>query len=207
VIPIWSFLAVTIPLVLTPGASTAVVLRNSIAGGIRAGLETAVGINAGSLCYGLLSAFGVALLLRRWPSLWTTLRMGGVAYLAWLGWRSVRRGLSGEFTAPVLVEHAREGATARNLYEGLITNLLNPAIATFYIVLVPQFVPGDVPAAKGILLLTIVHISVAATWHAAWAIAGGTLSGALTSGRPRQVLEVTAGVALVALAVRMAITA
>ncbi len=64
VIPMWAFLAVTVPLVLTPGASTAVVLRNSLAGGTRAGLETAVGANAGSLCYGLLCAFGFALALR-----------------------------------------------------------------------------------------------------------------------------------------------
>jgi threonine/homoserine/homoserine lactone efflux protein len=206
VLPIWSFLAIAIPLVLTPGVSTAVVLRNSIAGGVRAGIETAVGLNLGSLCYGLLSAFGVALLLRRWPSLWTTLRMGGVAYLGWLGWRSLRRGFAGEFASPSIVEHARGSASARNLYEGIITNLLNPALATFYIVVVPQFVPNDVPAAKGILMLTIVHIAMAAAWHIAWAIAGGTLAGTLASGRPRQVLEVTAGIALVVLAVRMAMT-
>src|SRR5512145_605679 len=74
VIPIWAYLAVTVPLVLTPGASTAVVLRNSIAGGTRAGVQTAIGINAGSCFYGCLTAFGVALLLQRWPGVWSALR-------------------------------------------------------------------------------------------------------------------------------------
>src|SRR6186997_2016799 len=88
---VWGFVAVTVPLVLTPGASTAVVLRNSLSGGVRAGLVTAVGVNAGSLGYGLLTAFGFALMLQRWPSAWTVLRAGGVVYLAWLGLQSLRR--------------------------------------------------------------------------------------------------------------------
>ena len=91
VIPVWAFVAVALPLVLVPGASTAVVLRNSLAGGTRAGLETAVGINAGSLFYGCLSGLGIALALQRWPGLWTALRTGGILYLTWLGAQSLRR--------------------------------------------------------------------------------------------------------------------
>ena len=75
-IPVWGFIAVTLPLVLTPGASTAVVLRNSLAGGMRAGVATAIGVNSGSICYGLLTAFGFALALQRWPAAWVALRAG-----------------------------------------------------------------------------------------------------------------------------------
>ena len=78
-VPVWGFIAVTAPLVLSPGPSTAVVLRNSIAGGARAGLFTAAGANTGSFCYGLLTAFGFAAALQRWPSAWLVLRWGGVA--------------------------------------------------------------------------------------------------------------------------------
>ena len=81
----WSFLAVAVPLVLTPGASTAVVLRNSLSGGVRGGLETAVGANAGSVCFGLLCAGGFSLALARWPQVWVVLRVAGCLYLAWLG--------------------------------------------------------------------------------------------------------------------------
>src|SRR5262245_49358339 len=88
-IPIAGFLAVTVPLVITPGMSTAVVLRNAVAGGTRAGVATTIGVNTGSLCYGLLSAFGFSLALQRWPAAWSILRVGGVAYLAWLGVESL----------------------------------------------------------------------------------------------------------------------
>ena len=67
---VWGFAAVAVPLVATPGASTAVVLRNSLAGGVRSGMATAVGANTGSICYGLLTAFGVAVALQRWLLVW-----------------------------------------------------------------------------------------------------------------------------------------
>ena len=87
---LWGFAAITVPLVATPGASTAVVLRNSLAGGVRSGVATAIGANTGSICYGLLTAFGVAVALQRWPMVWLVLRVGGTVYLAWLGLRSLR---------------------------------------------------------------------------------------------------------------------
>jgi threonine/homoserine/homoserine lactone efflux protein len=197
-------MAVTVPLVLIPGVSTAMVLRNSIAGGMRGGVITAVGINAGSLCYGLLSAFGFAAALRRWPSAWVVVHGAGVLYLGWLGLQSLRRAMRPPAFA--FVPGAAPGQSARrNLYEGFITNVLNPAIATFYLVLLPQFIPQGAPLARSVLVLTAVHIGLAATWHIAWATAGGTLARVLAAGRPRQALDAIAGTALVALAIKIAL--
>ena len=203
-IPIWGFVAVTVPLVLTPGASTAVVLRNSLAGGVRAGLVTVVGINAGSLCYGLLTAFGFALALQRWPSAWTLLRAAGIVYLAWLGAQSLLRAASPREVAVPGAEPPVARAAWTNLSEGFVTNALNPAIATFYFVLLPQFIPRGAPVARSALILTAVHIALAASWHVVWAAAGATLARTLGAGRPRQILEAVTGIALLALAVAIA---
>ncbi len=152
VIPLWAFLAVTLPLVLTPGASTAVVLRNSLAGGTRAGLETAVGANAGSLLYGLLCAFGFALALRRWPGVWVVLRGAGVVYLAWLGAQSLGRAFNvGAGRRPTEQPRPDDRASStvntglQNIREGFITNVANPALATFYFLILPQFIPVHAP--------------------------------------------------------------
>jgi threonine/homoserine/homoserine lactone efflux protein len=207
VLPIWAFVAVTLPLVLTPGASTAIVLRNSIARGTRAGLLTAAGIQTGSLCYGLLTAFGFSVVLREWPAAWSALRVAGGAYLAWLGVQSLRharRSRADRSRGSVLQHggyaHSEARAGGREIYEGFLTNALNPSIAAFYLLVVPQFIPRDAPLARSALVLTTVHIALAATWHAAWAVAGGSLAHALTDGRPQQVLDLVAGVALLALA-------
>lgn len=204
-IPVLGFVAVTVPLVMTPGASTAVVLRNSVAGGVKSGLVTAVGVNAGSFCYGLLSAFGFALTLRRWPSAWTVLRAGGVVYLGWLGAKSLSLALTPRSIQPA-VRRADAGGAWRHLYEGFITNALNPAIATFYLVVLPQFIPRGAPIVRSVLLLTAIHIGLAVSWHVVWAAAGGTLARVLSAGRPRQCLEAVTGVALVGLAARIALT-
>jgi len=84
--------------------------------------------------------------------------------------------------------------------EGFITNAANPAIATFYFIVLPQFIPAHAPIVSTALLLTAVHVSLAVSWHAVWAAAGGTLARTLGAGRPRRILELSAGVALLALA-------
>ncbi|HXG55754.1 MAG TPA: LysE family translocator [Vicinamibacterales bacterium] len=201
-ISLWGFVAVTLPLVATPGASTAIVLRNSIAGGARAGLLTALGCNAGSLCYGLLSAFGFAVALQRWPSAWLLLRVAGVACLAWLGLVSlaVRRD----------PERVREGSppeqeTWRSVSSGFLTNLLNPSLAAFYLIVMPQFIPRGAPFAQSAMALTAVHISMAVAWHVSWAFAGASMARTLSSGAPRRALDTISGIALLALAIKVAL--
>jgi threonine/homoserine/homoserine lactone efflux protein len=93
----------------------------------------------------------------------------------------------------------------KDLAEGFVTNALNPAIATFYLVLVPQFIPPGAPIARSALILTVIHVALAATWHVAWASAGGILVRTLAGGRPRQALEAISGAALIALAIKIAL--
>jgi threonine/homoserine/homoserine lactone efflux protein len=210
-----------------------VVLRNSLAGGIRAGLTTTIGVNASSVCYGLLCAFGFALALQRWPGTWMILRSAGIAYLAWLGIQSLRHAFApplprGQSSLRVGSEWGQRGVrveseprqskvkggadpsltpptAGRWLREGFLTNLMNPAMATFYLVVLPQFIPVGASIARTALLLTAVHVTLAASWHTVWAVAGGTLSALLTSGRPRQALDIFSGVAMILLAARLAL--
>jgi threonine/homoserine/homoserine lactone efflux protein len=203
VLPLWSFLAVTLPLVLTPGASTAVVLRNSISGGTRAGVETAAGVNCGSVVYGFLSAFGLAIALRRWPSAWMVLRFAGAGYLAWLGLRSLHASLRPRHRALLRDAVGPPRPPFANVCEGFLTNILNPAIATFYLVVVPQFVPRAAPVARSVMILTSLHVATALMWHLVWAAAGGTLARTLTVGAARRVLDGATAVALLFLAGRV----
>lgn len=197
-------MAVTAPLVLSPGPSTAVVLRNSITSGARGGFVTALGANSGSLCYGLLVAFGFAAALQRWPSVWLVLRWGGVAYLTWLGLQSLYRA----FHTRAAVASTGAGA-ARNWRQsyasGFVTNVLNPSLAAFYLIVVPQFIPRDAPFTQSVMLLTAIHVGMAFSWHVAWALAGATLARILSRRRPRQVLDVITGAALLILAVKVAL--
>ena len=201
----WAFTAITVPLVATPGASTAVVLRNAVAGGTRSGVATAIGANAGSICYGLLTAFGMSVLLQRWPLVWVVLRIGGTAYLTWLGVRSVMRAMTYRRPEASAAIASARPPIARSVREGFVTNLLNPSLATFYLVILPEFIPRGAPFASSAMTLTAIHVSLAVSWHLCWAAAGGTLAETLGRTRPRRALEAISGIALLALALKLAI--
>jgi threonine/homoserine/homoserine lactone efflux protein len=203
---LWAFAAITVPFVMSPGASTALVLRNSVEGGVRAGIETAFGVNAGSVCYGILTAVGVALVLQQFPLAWATMRVAGALYLSWLGAASLTRAFTGRAAAAAATTSGARRALAQNVAEGFITNLLNPSIAAFYLLIVPQFVPSGAPAPAGVLMLTAMHVTLALTWHCSWAAAGGTLSATLSRGGPRRVIEALMGVALLAIALKIALS-
>lgn len=202
-LPVWAFAAVTVPLVLSPGATTAVVLRNSIAGGSRTGVFTALGANAASCCYGLLTAFGFAATLQRWPSVWLALRWAGVAYLSWLGIRSLVAALrTGRNVGPDQRERPR-ATPASGWTSGFLTNAFNPSLTAFYLIVVPQFIPRGEPFIQSALTLTAIHVSLAFTWHVCWAVAGATLARLLSRTRARQVLEIITGAALLVLAANL----
>ena len=203
---LWAFAAITVPLVATPGASTAVVLRNSIGGGVRSGVATAMGVNAGSIGYGLLTAFGVSAALQRWPAVWVALRVAGTVYLGWLGLRSLARARTYRQADARMSAVLASPPLTRGVIEGFMTNALNPSIATFYLLILPQFIPRDAPFAKTAMTLTAIHVGLAFSWHLAWAVAGGRLAAALGRTRPRRVLEGITGVALLALAAKVGLS-
>lgn len=202
-LPIWGFIAVTLPLVATPGVSTAVVLRNSIGGGTRVGVFTAVGCNLGNFSYGLLTAFGFGVALQRWPSVWLVLRVAGVLYLAWLGVRSLLHAV-GSPAATARRADAANDNPVRSMTSGFLANVLNPSLVAFYLILVPQFIPREAPFARSALTLSAIHVSIAFPWHCVWAVAGSTMARVLAAGRPRQVLDVLTGIALLWLAAKIA---
>lgn len=202
-LPVWGFIAVTAPLVLSPGATTTVVLRNSISGGARSGVLTAVGANSGSFCYGLLTAFGFSAALGRWPSVWLALRWAGVAYLTYLGLQSVWRAFHTR-AAVVPPSPDTPRSDRHSLTSGFLTNVLNPSLTAFYLIIVPQFIPRAAPFARSAMILTLLHVAMAFSWHCAWSYAGATLARVLSRPRPRRALNAATGVALLGLAFKVA---
>lgn len=203
-LPYLAYLAFTAVLVATPGATTAVVVRNTLAGGRRAGMAAALGAALGNTTHAVAAGLGLAVLVTRWPDVLAFVRIAGALYLGWLGLRSLARaitlsdgGLSivdSDGAPPRVVDH-RPGVR-----EGLVVNLLNPAIITFYLVAVPTFVPSG--AVRGYyVLLAASHVLMAFGFHLLWAAGLDRVRRALAPPAARRSLEGATGAALVALAV------
>ncbi len=191
-----AFAAIAIPLVLTPGIATTLVLRTSLLAGVRAGLLTAVGAALGSIAYGVLSGTGTAVLLRAWPRSMLLLEICGGAYLAYLGGRAAWRAIREGDEAPAVERRA-------GLRQGFLANALNPPVALFYFLVVPRFVPASAAVFPSVMLLTAVHVTIAFTWHATCAGAAGVLSHVLSSPAARRAIDVTTGVILIGFAVKI----
>lgn len=197
-------------LVITPGSTTAVVVRNTLAGGSAAGLAAAAGAAVGNSTHATAAGLGLALVFARWPIAMTALRIAGAMFLAWLGMLSLYRvarfedgGLRALSSNPVEGDSS-SGARSRSIgfRQGLAVNLLNPAIATFYLVVVPSFLPSG--ATKWYFAgLAVIHIAMAFACHSMWAIGLDRLRRMFHPPLARRLLEAATGVALLGLALRV----
>jgi threonine/homoserine/homoserine lactone efflux protein len=136
------------------------------------------------------------------PIVFAAIRFGGAAYLALLGVRALMRAWTARAPdLPSVRERASGPDVGPAFRDGIAVNLLNPPIATFYLVVVPSFMPAPVPGRFA--LLASIHVGMALFCHAAWAIGFDKLRTLWTRPLARRLLDAVVGVALLALAGRM----
>ncbi|HET6765653.1 MAG TPA: LysE family translocator [Longimicrobiaceae bacterium] len=132
------FVTASLALNVTPGPDMLYVIARSTAEGRRAGIVSSLGIAAGALVHMTLAAAGLSSLLLAVPMAYDAVRYLGAAYLLFLGVRTLLARAAAE-DAPV-VERASPAAVFR---QGMVTNLLNPKVALFFLAFLPQFVRAD----------------------------------------------------------------
>jgi RhtB (resistance to homoserine/threonine) family protein len=203
-----TFIAVAAVLTISPGADTLLVIRNVLAGGRKQGVLTALGICSGLFVHATLSALSLSVLLAHSALAFQLLKIVGACYLVFLGVQSLRRAFAHR-------PHVTEGARAKGVHvpeprrsftEGLLTNVLNPKVAVFYLAFLPQFIsPADPVLAKSILLASI-HAAMGVIWLSALAGLLDRLRAIVTRPSARRVLEGVCGSVLVGLGGRLALS-
>lgn len=204
-----AFAGIAALLTVTPGADTMLVLRNVLARGPRAGLLTTLGICSGLFFHASLSAVGLSFILLRSAAAFEAVKLAGACYLVFLGAQSLWRALRGGAAAPAVEDRPASQPPRRERWrsfaEGLLTNVLNPKVAIFYIAFLPQFIsPGDAVLAKSALLATI-HAAQGVVWLSAVTLFVGRVRAFLTRPRVRRAVEATAGAVLIAFGARLAL--
>lgn len=195
---------------MSPGPDFALVLRTTLAGGRWAGFACALGVALGVLGWALAAALGVAGMLAASATAFAVVKLAGAAYLIFLGVRAVIgafvTGRSGR------TEPGAEGAPPapaadvrrRSAFgQGLLTNLLNPKAAVFFVALLPQFMPAEVGVVSLVELCLITSL-VTLGWFCLLAT-GVSAVGYLLTRRPvRRAIDVATGTVLVGLGLRVA---
>ena len=203
-----AFVSFTFVLVVTPGSTTAVVVRNTLEGGRRAGYLTALGAALANTTIAIACALGLSVLLSIWPGSLQAIRIGGAAFLGWLGLTSIVRAIrfaDGGIKLSTDPDAAPARAHAGAYFgDGLGINLLSPVIISFYLSVVPTFIPAGAPRWYYPGLATT-HVSLAFLCHSMWATALDAMRRWFVAPWTRRTLQTLTGLALIALAVRVLI--
>lgn len=129
-----AYLAAAAILVIIPGPGTAWIVAQTAAGGARRGLHAGLGLETATLIHALAAGLGLSALLAASALAFEALKWAGAAYLVWLGIKAWREHGDAAVPAPAA---AGSGSVYRR---SVVTGVLNPKVAVFFLAFLPQFV-------------------------------------------------------------------
>lgn len=202
----WAYLVAITLLTVTPGVDTLLVMRNTGRGGLKDGCVTSVGICSGLFIHASLSALGISILLVETAWAFSALKWTGACYLVWLGIGSLRQAIKrGDEPRAVESPVARRPVSRwLSFREGLLSNVLNPKTALFYMALLPQFVDPSGNAFQQSLILAGVHFLLAMFWQCGLAWVVVRFRGLGASVRLKRALNAVTGGFFVAMGAKLA---
>ena len=168
------FIGAGLLLNITPGPDVLYIVGRSIGQGRVAGLVSVLGIATGSLFHVASAALGLSALMLALPLAYDGVRYAGAAYLVWLGLRAI-----GSRSSPLHVQQVEPERLGRVFRQGVLTNMLNPKVALFFLAFLPQFTnPANGPVSLQVALLGLIFIgngtivclayALAASWLGEW---------------------------------------
>jgi threonine/homoserine/homoserine lactone efflux protein len=200
-----SFAVVVGLLTITPGLDTALILRTAAVGARRRAWGVVLGIQTGTLAWGVLSSAGVTALLTASHLAYETLRWAGACYLVWMGlsmlWSARRPGATTAEPPEPVADDFLPGWR-----RGALTNLLNPKVGAFYVAVLPQFIPAGVSTFGYGVLLAGVHVVLGTAWSAVLVALAARLRRTLERPAARRILDRLTGTVIVGFGVRLAAT-
>ena len=133
------FAGAALLMALTPGPNMLYLISRSLCQGWRAGLMSWAGVVLGFTVHMGSAALGLTALFMAVPLGYEVLKFAGVCYLLWMAWQAVKPGASSPFEARDLPDES-----PRRLFTmGLLTSILNPKVAIFYLSVLPQFISPE----------------------------------------------------------------
>lgn len=197
------FIAVSWALILSPGPDMIYVITRGMAHGRRAGVLSAIGVVCGILVHTTAAAFGLTLIFQTSALAFLFVKFVGAVYLLYLGIKSWRD--KSTFYLQTTVSVAKSSTL---FWQGVLSNVLNPKIAIFFLAFLPQFV--DQGSAYITLQMVILGLTFAG-FGLCFLLAVGYSSGSIgkwLAYRPQytQFFQRLAGGILIGLGIRLAFT-
>lgn len=156
------YITSSIILALIPGTDTIFILGQSISNSKKSGIFSAFGICTGLLVHTFLSAFGLSLILKNSITAFNLVKFMGAMYLIYMGIKNIR---SKENLLVSKGKIKRENLK-KDFFQGMLTNILNPKVALFFLAFLPQFIDnsneyGAIP----FILLGLTSFVISSIWY------------------------------------------
>jgi threonine/homoserine/homoserine lactone efflux protein len=218
-----AFLGISMLVIATPGQDTALTLRNTLVGGRRSGIFTAIGVATGQATWTLAASAGLTALLLASEPIFVALKLAGAAYLIFLGSQALWTALHPDpalshqpsavspfpvspssrlpVSSPSVSPSLRPSVSFR---QGVVSDLGNPKMAVFFTSLLPQFTTDGHGSFFALLTLGLVFCLLTLAWLTGYALAVARASHLLRLPRIRRTLDALLGTVLVALGLRLA---
>jgi len=196
------FLVAGVLLNLTPGPDTLYILGRSVAQGREAGIASAFGISLGSIFHTCAAALGLSAILATSAKAFAAVKLLGGAYLIFLGIKMILE-RHGKLALP---SNFRRRTTLAAFRQGVLTNVLNPKVALFFLAFLPQFIdPASNMKIAAFITLGLTFVTTGTIWCLVLAWFASSFSNRLRNNETvAQWLNRTAGTLFVFLGLRLA---
>jgi len=196
-----AFLGVSLLVIVTPGQDTALLIRNTLLGGRRAGVATAAGVVTGQAAWTIATSAGLAVVIAASAPLFFAIKLAGAAYLLYLGVRSLMSAFQRQEA------HAEVPPSLSSPFlQGLVSDLSNAKMVAFFISLLPPFA-GPHPSFLLLLVLGFNFCLLALAWLIGYSFAIDRMSRWLRLDRVRRAIDGLLGGVLVGLGLRVGVQA
>jgi threonine/homoserine/homoserine lactone efflux protein len=175
---IFAFAAASLVLLLIPGPAVLYILNRSVSDGRNVGIAAVGGLELGNLVHAIAAAAGLSAVLATSAAAFNTVKWFGVAYLVFVGIRTLMKPAE-------VIDADQRGVTGRRAFvQGVIVNVLNPKVALFFLSFLPQFIhPADGHAGTQALVLGLVFVLVGCVTDTCYSLLASSLRGVLLRGR------------------------
>ena len=199
-----TFLIAGILLNLTPGSDTMYVLGRSVSQGRLAGMYSAMGIGAGCMVHIGLATFGLSMILKRSEMVFDFIKYLGAAYLFYMGVRMLINKDKQSFDMTGMDEMPD---LKKVFLSGVITNVLNPKVAIFFIAFLPQFVQEDYDKPSlSFFILGLTFNFTGTVWNLFLAVFASSMTAKIKKNYPvKTLLERLTGMVFVGLGIKLAL--
>lgn len=193
-----TFLLLSLFVVMSPGIDTALITKRTISDGRQAGFKIALGITSGCLVHTFAAALGLSAVLMQSAFAFEMIKYIGAIYLIYLGLSSF---IKRKDKQKVMAQPEPKKSAFK---QGLLSNILNPKVAVFFITFLPQFVSTDTNTTLQLILMGTTYTLLSIAWFIVYVLFINILREWLMSPKVQCILDKATGIVLIGFGLKLA---